>query len=355
MRRQCRHGVQACVRLNPLAAVAGAVLALLTGSAQAVLPADAEIIELLRSPIAIEVAWGGYWAAEVRHAALLPDLLRALESQGSGPPVDRQLATTQVLDALIRLDAAVPAGVVRTFYDRWPVQALLLWKQQTPERDAILIPLLREAQNDYWFALANLLLETRPAGAAETILGAPVALHVNVTDPGVMAEWSGVIGGVVGGVDEPTSPYPPVPGYVLASTGSDRAVLTAGPRSVTYRRVLEPGWFDRRSTTMSGPSPADRATYFAALAGATMRVSPVVSMPWVDAADLAPKAHAAALALRTEYERIVALLVRHSLVDAADAARLFETIEIRLYDLRAASRTPLPAIAPLRRAPGRLR
>jgi hypothetical protein len=112
-------------------------------------PTDAHIETLLRSERAIDVAWGAFWSAQFRRAAAIPDLLRAFETPPSGPDVDRELVAVEVLDALVQLDATVPAAAVRPYYDRWPVQALALWGKATPGRDEILVALLREARKPY--------------------------------------------------------------------------------------------------------------------------------------------------------------------------------------------------------------
>lgn len=314
------------------------------------IPSDSEIGTLLRSARAIDVAWGAFWTVHLRRSAMVPDLVRALESPPAGPEVDRELVAVEVLDALVQLDATVPAAVVQPYYDRWPVQALALWSKRTQARDEMLLELLRPARNQRWFAIANILLQTNVVGMAGVIVESPLVLHVTVTDPGVEAGIpGGVIGGVAGDLPEPTTPYPPVPEYRFSGFAAGRTILSTGPRTIYYERRVTTRWTSRSGSDFDGPSPAERVEYLAQIAKTTFAASPVISVAWRNRADLERRVRTAQTSLRNEYDRVLGLVVSRGLLDAAEAQRLTAVIEVRLSDARTARSSALPSIGALRR------
>lgn len=319
-------------------------------------PSDARIARLLRSTTATEVAWGAYWTSHLRRAEFVPDLIRVLERPPTGADADRQLVAFEALDALVRLDATVPPAVLRPYFQFCPVQVLLLWRQPAAGRDELLLSLLRDAEYDRWFGLANLLLRTKPAGLAAALVKAPLSLHIMVTDAGVEG---GIIGGTVGGVasnrPEPAAPHPPVPHYRFFWSGRGVSVLSTGPRTLYYERRVTPDWGARFGTSITGPTPAERAAYLAALAETTFAVPHSVSIPWSGAQDLERRIRAAASTLRDEYDRVLGQLVDRGLLERAAALRLSDVIDVSMTDLRSSRSVPLPAIAPLRRADGNRR
>jgi hypothetical protein len=313
-------------------------------------PSEADIGTLLRSTSAIDVAWGAFWAGHLRRSSMVSDLLRALESPPAAAEVDRELVAVEVLDALVQLDATVPAAVVRPYYDRWPVQALALWSKQTPARDEMLLELLGHARNQRWFAIANILLQTNVVGLAGVIVESPLVLHVTVTDPGVEAGIpGGVSGGVAGDLFEPTAPYPPVPEYRFSGFAAGRAVLSTGPHTVYYERRVTTRWTSRSGSDINGPSPAERVEYLAQIAKTTFSASPVVSVAWRHAADLERRVRTAQTSLRNEYDRVFGLVVSRGLLEAAEAQRLTAAIDVRLSDARTSRSSALPSIEALRR------
>ena len=89
----------------------------------------------LRSDKPNEVAWGAFRAAEYRLFNLMPDLTAKLAAPPTGDDREVYAVRAALLDSAVRLDAAVPASVVRSYWNDFPVQSAILFAKATGARD----------------------------------------------------------------------------------------------------------------------------------------------------------------------------------------------------------------------------
>src|SRR5215471_4035408 len=134
----------------------------------------------LRSDKPNEVAWGAFRAAEYRLAGLVPDLVTKLGAPPPGARHEAYAVRAALLDSAVRLDAAVPAPTLRSYWHEFPVQSAILFARATGQRDDVLLELLTPATDSRWFALANLLLRSGPNGFVASTL-APIRLNLSLT------------------------------------------------------------------------------------------------------------------------------------------------------------------------------
>jgi hypothetical protein len=217
-----------------------------------------------------EVAWGAYRAAEFRLFDLVPDLVTKLAAPPIGENREPYAVRAALLDSAVQLEAAVPAPVLHSYWQDFPVQSAILFARATGPRDDVLLDLLTPATGFRWFAIANLLARSRPKGFAVKVLPSiHLRLSVTVSERG---NAGGVEGGSSGGVGDgiginpagfpPRATYRfesgPWPGYVVLSTG---------PHNVYYSRTVSYEWqFGVSEVSRAGPSDWERLRYVQAYA-----------------------------------------------------------------------------------------
>jgi hypothetical protein len=125
--------------------VCGVVLAL-TGSAraeekvgQSFFESIGAVNDLLQSPNARDVAWGAFNGGKYHVLSAVPLLTAALGRELLGDAHAKEAAELAILDALIQLEARVPADVLRRGANQWPVPTLILLATATGNRDALLL------------------------------------------------------------------------------------------------------------------------------------------------------------------------------------------------------------------------
>src|SRR5262245_5327913 len=202
--------------------------------------ATAEARDGLRSSKPSDVAWGAFRAAEYRLTELLPDLVARVAVPPASSADESYALRSALLDSAVQLDAAVPAQVLQTYWKDFPVQSAILFARATGPRDEVLLDLLSSSGELRWYALANLLLRSRPNGFIQKVL-APMHLQlfVTVSEEGRMGS-GGVGGGGVGdGIGQSPADYPPRATYRLEIGPSPGCVvLSTGPRTVYYSRSV---------------------------------------------------------------------------------------------------------------------
>jgi hypothetical protein len=332
--------------------------------AQAQAPADwgkarAEIVQLaqreLRTGVARDVAWGAFRAGEYRLSECTPDLLAALDAPPQGDRLEQHAMLAALLDAAVQLRADVPPGIVRRYWDQWPVQAAILFSYaKSPDRDAVLLELLRSARGLRWHAAANMLLLTRAPGFAAHLLSElRLVMRVTVSDEGNTASGGGTAGVSVGdGIGVNPSGFPPFAMYrfEIGATAGD-VVLVSGPRTVYYSRTVEYRYQFGVSTVESGFSDANPLAYVLQLTGSTeslalsARLRPSTSLAWKSGEQVVRDVAAARAELTRAYGQLVAALQRAKRLTADEAQRYTSpTIEVVLTDARTDRSQPLPQI-----------
>lgn len=136
-------------------------------------------------------AWGAFLVLRDRQMQLIPDLLKILSTYRptSGPDAaaekDRDDALSEVLDALIQLNADVPGPESAKIYSWFPNQSLILLARSRQNTTSTLLKIFQTERELFrWLAAGNLLLTRRAAGFAAAVLeGLIVQATVLVHDP----------------------------------------------------------------------------------------------------------------------------------------------------------------------------
>src|SRR5580658_10376751 len=88
-----------------------------------------------------DVAWAAYTIGVQKHLDMVPKLVRLVDSFAGGATADEgrvspeAAALEAVADALIRLEAKLPADVVMHLYPRFPAQTIILLSRASESSD----------------------------------------------------------------------------------------------------------------------------------------------------------------------------------------------------------------------------
>jgi len=337
--------------------VAGLLVASEPANAQPVQPSDdlaARVERLLASNDPTEVAWGAYTAAQYRVLSAVPLLTNALGQDFGGNSDVRHAAELAILDALVQLDASVPAETLRGSLSRWPVPTLILLNNATGDRDALLLQRLNATSGFEWQAIANFLLRSRPSGFAASLLrDLRLRINVYVTD-----EPQRGFGGAEGPNSEsPTyviavrSGYPPTAEYQFSVARPGATILSIGPKTVYYTRHVRTsapissvtGW------ASSKPSDLDRIEYLNALVRQRVEMPPLaatksVTVVWIDSESFRQQVLRHRTTVQELYRLAVSALISDGLLTKDESQRLTPNISIEIRDVRANKSESLPKI-----------
>lgn len=311
----------------------------------------AEAEPLLKSQGSRERAWGAYLAGAhglKEHTPLLVGLLEGPNVAAGG--WDETFVRQAALDALIRLDAEVPAETLLALRHSSPAEAVILLARDPRQNRQALLSVFGDATPAAgWLAAGNLLAEMRAPGfAARLLAGLKIEAVVYVYD----SEGDRAYGGSGGGhgygcgVEPTPEGFPPASFYQLTTTGMRGDVVVApGRHTVYYRRTPWRGSGD-------GPGPArrdgHRVEYVAELLGTTEGDLKLEANPSREVVCGEERQCRRALAaVRDEvvggYADALRRLLDAELLDPAEAAELKPDITLRLEDLRDRRPFPLPS------------
>ena len=330
-------------------------------------PTPQELEARLRSSSIATVAWAAFQAGSLGVTETVPALAAALESPPPGTAHEREYLAAAVLDALAQLpswpggsDATpVQPRVVAAYFDRWPLQTIVVLARIGPAADAVTLELLHSSRGrqgrlggDQWFALANLLIPRAPIGFASLLLrDISFELRVTVSDPGANGFVSASDGvSIADGVMEKPPGFPPHAEYQSGTASVGSLVVSSGPRTVYYRRVVS--WRDQFGTSSvetGRPTADDRLLYLAALVRGSgpflLRQSTPLSLTWEGPDAFSREVREEQRRLRDRYDAILneLVVVGRLTQDEADALpmRLATTVEDRRTE-RTPSLPPLP-------------
>jgi len=247
-------------------------------------PSVSELEAGLRSTSITEVAWAAFRAGAFEVTETVPALATALQSPPPGSQQEREYLAAAILDALAQMPfwpgrpgvTEVEPTAVAAHFDRWPLQTVVVLGRIGPAADPVALDLLRSwparpslRMGDAWFAIANLLIARAPIGFASLLLrDISFELHVTVRDQGEGAGLGSGYGGGAGadGIAQKPAAFPPHAEYQWDAARAGSILMSSGPRTLYYRRVLS--WRDQfgvafRSSTVTGD---DRLQYVAAIA-----------------------------------------------------------------------------------------
>jgi hypothetical protein len=321
--------------------------------------------EWLHSDDPLRLAWGAWLAKQDRHKELVPLLNEVVaeyqpnEEFSSPIQRDRHDALLSVLDALIGLGAAVPAGEARKLYPEFPAQSLIFLVRSPQLDDLALLDIARIAKANWnWLAAGNVLVKNRTPGFAALLL-ARFTQHVtiSVVDSGTRG-YSASAGSECGfSMRAPKASWPAVGLYVLTQfperLGVNVVFLVAGTTPVYYLRV-EPGNYDNPGDAPGfcddGNRDQYRAQYVAALmANSSPQIKldpyPHATVVWKDDTDYRQQVLAIVEAQRTLFRRAMTPLEGSArALTSVETETLKPRIEILIRDDRANKSAALPAL-----------
>jgi hypothetical protein len=327
----------------------------------------AAVLARLRSDDAGEVAWGAYVAGrdDMKEAVpLLLDVLRP-RPERSGKPWP--LVHRSALDALIRLEARVPPGLLEPhLHGRSRLLAFLLAAREPRENGALLLSIFdRDVGKRPQFgitalAAGNLLCANRTPGfAARLMSGIRVSLELTVHDGRPSEDLIGIGGGAGGRfsdgrVDQPED-FPPYALYRLVPVPrrpNGPAALADGPRPVHFTRRERSG----RTIGFGGlgyrfPRPVCIREWLAAMAETTPKALGLPELRrhvhvWESPDAFLAWAVARRDELQERYWALARRLVKAGALSAREARALTPGIEVTLIDDRKETTDPIPRLPP---------
>ena len=316
---------------------------------------EAEAARLLKSQGNRERAWGAYLVGSQgskEHAPLLVALLEdpALAAGGWEGSAVLQAA----LDALIRLDAEVPAEVLRALPQGFSNEVVILSAKSPEKNQDALLEIFTGLDGDVnpgarWLAAGNLLARVKARGFAARLLGGlKVEAYVTVLDnDGSHGIGGGNGGGGCGcGADfYPQTDFPPVGYYSLTGEASRGAVVVApGKRPVFYMRALHRG---RVCYFLPPPTDDIRVEYLAALLDTDedalgFDARPSFTVVCDDTRQCRRELAGVRGRIEQSYAAVVGRLIEKGLLDWVADAPASPPMTFTLYDERRRRTFPLP-------------
>jgi hypothetical protein len=252
------------------------------------------------------------------------------------------------MDALIQLNATVPARLLVPYVEKRPVHTFVLLSKAT-DREGVLLELLPRLSGIPWFAAANMLFDDRSPGLVEHLVRTvKLQLTVHVVDNenvGITLSGSGLVG-IACGIGQDPPAYPPHAEYRLAlGPHTGLIVLAPGPHPIFYSRTVTTNFqYAVSEADTGGPSDEDRVEYLRAMSpdtgGNPFRAHTVEAVTWSTADALSQRVRE----LRSLVERRF-----RSLVDRARQFRsippdlvVLPPIDLHIVDQRSDKAVSLP-------------
>lgn len=145
------------------------------------LPSDPElrhkmkvrILDKIRSEDQPKSAWGAYQAGKFGLKEYVPALLELVERENNRPPEASPLTKKAALDALVRLDADVPAELLtsRIAEEHYSETMILLARNKEENQEDLLCFMDRlPIHGKHWWVAAVYLTSVKPPGLAQRLL-----------------------------------------------------------------------------------------------------------------------------------------------------------------------------------------
>lgn len=307
-----------------------------------------------RLPLLIESGWGwfvqggAYLAGRHGRGECVPALLAALERENRGPPEGDLSAKGAILDALVLLEARVPAALLteRLEESSLPETYLLLLRDAEHGADGLLAlfdaaPPERTAR---WAAASALVAARDPRVARRLLLGMEWELEVGVREPG-SSRWL-PFGGAGGGWSVAHELWPPRVSYELLLPGDGAPLLP-----IPYRRMEETRSGSLPHRVLARERAARRDRLLEELLGESeerglLRRPEDQHLAWsstegAEAYRLALRARC--LELRERLTRVASRLEGLGLLERSGEVATALVLRVRLHDLREEPKEPLPS------------
>lgn len=197
-------------------------------------------------------AWGAYAVLRDHQTDQVPTLLSLVAAYEPipGEPTslnrDTHDAMLAILDAVIQLNAQVPAADAAKLYPEFPAQSVILLSRSRDNVSSHLLDIFEDQRSGLgaWLAAGDLLASNSALGFAAAVLDS-MTIHasVAVTMPGQKPNGQGVAGDKFGNILEPKPGWPEVGTYTLSrcpQTPREGAiVLASGIDTAYYHRHVD--------------------------------------------------------------------------------------------------------------------
>jgi hypothetical protein len=322
----------------------------------------AEIMARLRSDVPKEAAWAAYLAGRERISGAVPLLLQVLRPDPARTANEWRLVDRAVLDALIRLDATVPADLLQARLGRrFARQAVILMARDVKRNRAHLMGLFDRWEDDgrnLWIGtvgIGNLLARARTPGLAGRVLPwIEMSLTLSVHDEGTIGVGGGAGGPFPGRGHrrfEVPEGFPPTVTYDFVPPGEGgQTVLADGAFPV---HVLRREWTGTKVVTSERIHHVERGKCARAWIAALSRVkAEKLGLPGRGSRAGHYRGDAEFLAWAREchddvierYWRIVGELLEDGLLGFEEASRLEPKLTLTVVDCREVKSPALPPL-----------
>lgn len=324
----------------------------------------ADVRSLLQSSDASRQAWGAWRAGQSNMRDTIPFLIMLVEKRlpemkwkaDEIPSADRYSRSIAVnasawvvdaaLDALIQLEAKLPANLISAIYEQRQAQALILLSKLDSDADTLLLNLVSRERGVKWFCAANMLLAHRTPGFTFFLLQdlsikATLAISKDGSQP---ADRGGIGTGIGGGVAGPSTYPPEFPPHayyhITFAKNAENVQLAPGPKwSIYYRRDVTASGSGITSTTsdIDGPNSEDRLQYISALGQKKIPLSAAEykSVRWRGQKALESEKEKFKRDILARHSALVQKLVEANCLTTEEARTVPKpTIEMEIQDLR---------------------
>ena len=323
------------------------VLALLsTVAAQA--PSAETIARQLASHRAQTIAWGAYNAGAYQRVEAIPRLQQILESPPATSLVEERALIGVVMDALIQLNARVPAQLLVPYMDKRTVHTFVLLANAT-DREGVLLELLPRLSGIQWFASANMLFEDRSARLLEHLVRTvrlQLTVHVADTENVAFGISGGISVGIACGIGQDPPAYPPHAEYRFGfGPQPGLIVLAPGPRPVYYARTVTTSFqYPVSEGSFEGPTDEDRVEYLRAMSpgtgGNSFRAHSAETVAWSTADALSQRVRELRSLVDRRFRSLVESARQFRSIPSDPVAQ--PSIEVQVIDRRSDKTVPLP-------------
>ena len=307
-----------------------------------------------------EVSWAAYRAGKGYHTDLVPAIRGTLRVWAHQDGQEADIVCRFLLDALVDLNADVPAGELVPHLIRPRIHsALVLLARGGWYRDRALLELFGSDQaarsHGVWLAAGNLLADRRIQGFAVQVLGdLEFELAVRVLDSDSAFDGGGWSSGVGIGCyarikGRPWVGYPPFPTYHL-SRKQDGVLLAPGTQPVYYERTYQEGDPRMVSRTLSRPWEQGlaeiRRSWIRKISGEeyvpSLRTTRVVD--YRDDAHFLREVADFQADLEKSYDGLIEALIGQGVLSRFESVSVPLTLHTEVIDRRERRQRPLPTL-----------